>query len=212
MCLSAIVAGGAALGSALIGSKASKKAAKAQEKSAQAGIDFQKYMYDTTRSDFAPWRAAGGSAITAGGAMLQPGYDHTTSPGYQFRMDEGNRAIQGSAAAKGGLLTGGTLKDILRYSQGVAADDFNDQFNRQMAVAAGGQQANTTTGQLGANAANNVSSLMTQQGNARASGYMGQANAWTGALQNLGGIMAGMGGGGGSTQGFTPYNLGGGIY
>lgn len=188
---------GATIGGALISSSAAKRASKAQVQSADAAIAEQRRQYDLTRADFAPWRQAGGAAITAGSAMLQPGYNYTTSPGYQFRFGEGQRAIESSAASRGMLMSGGTLKDLVRFGQGVAADDFNDQFNRQMAVAAGGQQANTTTANLGQASAANIGNLLTQQGNARASGYVGQANAWTNALQGLASLVPGGGFGGG---------------
>jgi hypothetical protein len=156
---------------------ASKKAAKAQVKGAQMGVDELHRQFDLNRADLAPWREAGSSAINAGAAMLKPGYDYTASPGYQYRLGEGNRAIEGSAASKGMLMSGGTLKDIDRFSQGLAAQDFGDQFNRQMAIAGGGQQAATSGAQLGQQTASGIADLYTQQGNARASGYIGQANA-----------------------------------
>lgn len=181
-----IIGGVASIGGAILGSKGSKKAANAQVAATEAGIAETRRQYDLTRQDFAPWREAGGQAITAGWDMLQPGYDHTTSPGYQFRFDEGMRAVENSAAARGLLGSGGTLKDLVRFGSGIAADDYNDQFNRNMAVAAGGQQANTATGTFGANAARGIADLYNQQGNARASGYAGQYNAWGNALGSLG--------------------------
>lgn len=194
---------GATIGSAVIGSSAAKKAAKAQTASAQAGIDEQRRQYDTTRADLAPWREAGGQAIQAGSAMLQPGYDYKSSPGYDWRFNEGQRAVQGSAAAGGHLLSGGTLKDLLSYGEGLAAQDFGDSFNRQMAIASGGQQAATSTGQFGQQAAGNIGNLLTQQGNARASGYMGSANAWGQGLGNLASLFSGAGGGGGAFPAFN---------
>lgn len=174
------------LGSALIGSKASKKAANAQVASTEAATAEQRRQFDLTRGDFAPWREAGAGAIGRLSDMLQPGYDHTTSPGYQFRFNEGQRAVESGGAARGSLFSGGTLKDLIRFGQGVAADDFNQQFGRTATVAAGGLQANTTLGSLGANAATNIGSNMIQGGNARASGYAGQAAAWGGLADNLG--------------------------
>jgi hypothetical protein len=142
------IAAAGAIGSAVIGSSAASKAAKAQQKATDAGIAEERRQFDLNRSDLAPWRAAGGQAITQGFNMLQPGFDYTKSPGYQFRLDEGLRGVQNSAAAKGILQSGGTLKGIDKYSQNFAANDFNDQFNREMAVASGGQQA-TQAGRSG---------------------------------------------------------------
>ena len=191
----AAIVGAATVGSALIGSSASKKAAKAQVESADKAAEVQRYMFDQSRQDMAPWREAGGQAIGSLSAMLQPGYDHTTSPGYQFRMDEGMRAVENSAAAKGMLGSGGTLKDLVRFGQGVAADDFNQQFNRTASVASGGQQVGMGLAGLGQQAAGNIGNAYMQAGNARASGYAGQAAAWGGALNNLAGfgMMGGFG-------------------
>jgi hypothetical protein len=95
-------------------------------------------------------------------------------------------------------MSGGTLKDLARFGQGLAADDYNDQFNRFMAIAGGGQQAATAGAQLGQQSAQNIGSLLTQQGNARASGYIGQANAINGGLQGLASLLPyALGGGGG---------------
>jgi hypothetical protein len=161
----------------IFGGGAAKKAAKAQVEATKLGIAEMRRQFDLTRSDLAPWREAGSSAIGQGLAMLQPGYDHTTSPGYQFRFGEGQRAVESSAASKGMLMSGGTLKDLTRFGQGVAADDFNDQFNRYMAIAGGGQQAATSGAQLGQQNASGIADLYGQMGNAKASGYIGQANA-----------------------------------
>lgn len=197
MPLPAIIAGAATIGGALISSSASKNAANAQIASGDRALAEQARQYDQSRSDFAPWREAGGKAIGQLSDMLQPGYDHTTSPGYQFRFGEGQRAVESSAASRGMLMSGGTLKDLTRFGQGVAADDFNDQFNRTASVAQGGQQVNSQLAQLGAQNAQNAGNIMMGQGNARASGYAGQANAWGGALNNLAGfaMMGGFGGG-----------------
>ena len=170
---------------AIIGGNAAKKAAKAQVQMGEKGLAEMARQFDLGRADMAPWREAGGAAIGQGLAMLQPGYDHTTSPGYQFRMDEGMRAVENSAAAKGMLGSGGTLKDLVRFGQGTAAADYGDQFNRTMAIAGGGQQAAQTGASLGAQYGRDSANVMGQIDNARASGYVGQANAWTGAINNF---------------------------
>ena len=56
--------------------------------------------------------------------------DLLKDPGYKFRMEEGQKALERSAAAKGGLFSGGLLKDIANYSQGLASQEFNQGYNR----------------------------------------------------------------------------------
>jgi hypothetical protein len=189
-----IIAGGASILGGILGGKGAKKAAKAQVELDREALGLQHDMFEEGRADLAPWRNAGGQAIGQGLAMLQPGYDYTASPGYQFRFNEGQRAVDSSAAAKGMLMSGGTLKDLTRFGQGVAAADFNDQFNRLMSVSSGGQQAATSTAGLGQNYANSASGILNNIGQAKASGYAGQNQAIQGTLGNLASIFGMMGG------------------
>lgn len=199
------MAGGAIAGG-ILGGKGAKKAAKAEVGMQREALALQKQMYDQSRADLAPWREAGGQAIGQGLAMLQPGYDYKTSPGYDFRFDEGQRAVESGAASKGMLMSGGTLKDLVRFGDGVASADYGDQFNRMMAVAGGGQQAVNTGVNAAQNYANSASNAYGNIGQAKASGYAGMNQAIQGTLGNLGSIFGGMGGGsimqGGGTNAF----------
>lgn len=53
---------------------------------------------------------------------LSEGFE--ASPGYEYQLDQGQRAIEGSAAARGGMLSGNNLLDATRHSQGIAAQDY----------------------------------------------------------------------------------------
>ena len=117
-------------------------------------------------------------------------------PGYQFRLSEGMKGLERSAAARGGLLSGGTLKGIQRYGQDMASTEYQNAFNRYQAERTGtlnpyqslagvGQSTANTLGTMGMNYANQVGELYQGGANARASGYMGQANAISGAIGNI---------------------------
>lgn len=54
------------------------------------------------------------------------------SPGYQFRLKSGTDALERSAAARGTLRTGGTLKDLIEYGQDFAAQEYGAEFDRAM--------------------------------------------------------------------------------
>lgn len=73
---------------------------------------------------------AGRNALSM--AMDQLGQDFQTSPGYQFALDEGQRAIEGSAAAQGGLYSGATMKALQDRAQGVASQEYNTWNNNRM--------------------------------------------------------------------------------
>jgi hypothetical protein len=70
-----------------------------------------------------PFSAQGFVAPTASEAMQDPGY--------QFRLEEGQRALQQSAAAKGMLRTGNTWKDLQRYGQGMATAEYDKVYGRR---------------------------------------------------------------------------------
>lgn len=136
-------------------------------------------------------------------------------PGYQFRLAQGMKALEGSAAAKGNLITGGTAKAEQQFGQDYASNEYGNVYNRALqsynlgltnstnefnkfaALAGVGQQAANTITQAGTTAANNSSTIALDSGNAQASGinnaaaatasgYYNGANALSGALTGLG--------------------------
>jgi hypothetical protein len=116
-----------------------------------------------------------------------------TDPGYAFRLREGLKALDRSAAARGGLLSGAQLRGVTEYGQDLASQEFTNAFNRYQAERqarlnplqslAGMAQtsANTLTGAAGT-LGSNIGANIIGAGNARASGYMGTANALSNAL------------------------------
>lgn len=123
--------------------------------------------------------------------------DFQQDPGYAFRLSEGQKAIERSAAARGGLQSGSALKAAARFGQDLGSQEYQNAFNRyqinrsnqlnplQSLMGAGQSATNTMTaaaGQQGQNQAQNIYGA----GQARASGYIGSANALAGALQGIG--------------------------
>ena len=211
--VSAII-GGSSIGSAIIGSRASSKAAKAQAQAAQQASDVQRQMFERQVELQAPFRQAGltaqnrfmelmGLGEPTGGAdygryardfSMQ---DYQQDPGYAFRLSEGMKALERSAAARGGLLSGSTMKGVQRFGQNLASEEYQNAFNRYQVnranqldplsslMGAGQSGANVLTsaaGDLGGRLGENYM----QMGNARASGYIGRANALSGALGTVG--------------------------
>jgi hypothetical protein len=134
--------------------------------------------------------------------------DFEKSPDYQFRLDEGKKAIEGSAAAGAGVLSGKTLKDLDTFNSGIASGEMNNAFNRfnanktnkwnRLAAIAGfGQQANsqltdagnsyaTGSGNILMNTASNLGNIETDAANARGSSYLAGANAWNQGITGAG--------------------------
>jgi hypothetical protein len=114
-------------------------------------------------------------------------------PGYGFRMSEGLKALERSAAARGGLMSGATGKALQRYGQDLGSQEFGAAYNRLAGLADVGPRAAGVMSGLGQNFAGQygqnlmaggqaAAQGMLGAGSARASGYMGGANALTGAL------------------------------
>jgi hypothetical protein len=133
------------------------------------------------------------------GSMARPfgQKDFEQDPGYAFRQSEGMRALERSASARGGLLSGGTLKGIQRFGQDLASQEYGNAFNRfqveraarlnplQSMMGSGQSAANMMTSAAG-QAGQGIAGSQLGAGQARASGYVGQSNALAGALSDIG--------------------------
>lgn len=183
-------------GSTYLNKRAADKAAGAQERGQELGIQEQQRQYDLsrgdqlqqldlTRGDLAPYRALGPQGISglSGLLGLSGNFDPsviTRTPGYQFGLDQGVQAMDRSAAARGVLGTGGYGQDLTRFGQNYAAGGYNDYYNKLSNLIGIGQSASNQTGAYGQNAANQI-------------GAYGQnaANQISGAYGNIGDARAG---------------------
>lgn len=165
------------------------KAAGAEKNAANTSIGEQAREYDQARLDNSTARNAGNSALNQisqlygldttdanGNVVKGTGKadfsSFTTSPDYQFNLNAGQDAINRSAAAKGGLLSGAAVKAGQTFGAGLASNQFDDYVNHLEGVAGQGQVATNATTAAGTNMANNNSAAITNAGNARASAYM----------------------------------------
>jgi hypothetical protein len=197
------VFGGLGIGNFFESSSAADKAAKAQMAAAQAAQKQAQDQYIQTREDLQPYRDVGAPAVASyADAIGLNGPDKQaaaqanfrTDPGYQFAMDEGTRAVEGSAAARGNLLGGGTLKALTRFGQGTADQQYGSYLDRFLKAANIGQNAAAQTGSFGADASGRIGGYITDAGAAQAGGYLGQAKAFSDLVSNItnaGGYLAG---------------------
>jgi hypothetical protein len=121
------------------------------------------------------------AASSAGPADRYAGFYE--SPGYQFRLDQGQQAIERGAAARGRLFSGGTLKRTTDYAQGVASQEWNNWLNGLRSLAGVGQSATGSTSAAGANAASGIASSAMNAGAQRASSYLAGAEGVNNAVQ-----------------------------
>ncbi len=224
MGVGAILGGAGSLFGGLFGASSS---AQAEKQYIQALQQAQQSLLGTEQQgleQFSPYEQAGAQASgmlsqllgTPGQGLLTPWTQQfqaptaeqaAQTPGYQFQLQQGENAMQNSAAAQGGLLSGGTLAGMNQYAQGLASSNYQNTFNNALTQYQSAyntflnnqqNQYNMLSGQqgIGLNAAGgaanlisgiggDIASLYGQQGAARAQGTIGQANALSGILPGM---------------------------
>lgn len=178
-----IVGAGIGAAGSIIGGNA---AASAAERGSDRAIAEQRRAFDLLRKDQAPYRKTGGKALSQLEKMfLQGDYSgFEESPGYQFRMDEGLKALDRSGAARGLRRSGPQMKAAQRYGQDVASGEFNTYANRLASLAGLGQTATQQTGAAGMSAAGNVGEAAIAAGQARGSAYENTASSINKGINN----------------------------
>ena len=210
--VAAAVIGGAVIGGGA-SMVASSKAASAQTQAAESAAAQQERMFNKQVELQEPFRQGGITAqqqimqlLGIGGDKTAAGYGSLAQPfginqfqqdpGYAFRQSEGMKALERSAAARGNLLSGSTLKGIQRFGQDLASQEYQNAFNRyqveranrlnplQSLMGSGQSSANVLTGAAG-NLGQGLAQSELAAGQARASGYIGASNALN---QAIGGV------------------------
>jgi hypothetical protein len=184
-------------GGAVIGGIASGKAAREQSKATDRATAAQERMFNRQIELQEPFRQAGVNAlpelIEASRYTPFSMDQFQQDPGYAFRMREGLKALDRTAAARGGLLGGNQLRGVTQFGQDLASQEYGNAFNRYQAeraarlnplqsLAGMGQSNAATMAQQAGQFGNVLGQAETTKGNIRASSYMGMANALTGGL------------------------------
>jgi len=206
---------------------ATEQAARMSAQSSSEALALQRRIYEEAVARQQPFYEAGQTALN----KLIPLSDYQkfgmsqfqADPGYAFRLSEGQKALERSAAARGGLMGGATGKALLRYGQEAGSQEYQNAFNRYQAeraaqlnplqsLAGVGQTSANTVGGYGQNYANqanqlgmtnaaNQGNLALGMGNIRASQYGNAGSALNTALNTDFNALArrfGYGGGGGA--------------
>lgn len=219
-----LTAAGTAVVGSLIGADASRSAANKQAGAARDAAQLsaetteksmaqQQEMYNQNVARLNPYVEAGKGSLaqlvsgSAPGGQFMQRFDGSTfeqDPSYKWRLEQGLRALQGSAAAKGTLMTGQGAADITNYAQGAASQEYQNAYNRfqdqnntlfnrlntmagnsQNAAAGLGAQGTQVSSSLANTAmtgAQNQAGYMIGAGNAQAAGSIGAANAVTNSI------------------------------
>lgn len=206
---------GLSIGASLLGGYEQNKAAQdAAGQSAQASANAlaeQRRQFNIGQQNLAPYLGAGrqalnylGSNIYGGAPTFQPG-QYQESPGYQFQLQQGQKALTNQLSAAGMRGSGRALQAAERFGQGLANQDYNQWYQRQLqahqqnqqdyqnylsriyqlaGLGSGAVNTGVTAGQNYANAAGNI-----QMQNAQTQGQLGMYGA--AGLNNA--LQAGLG-------------------
>lgn len=211
---SVIGAGGSIMGGTEMAA-ATKEAAKIAAEASKYGVDTQNAMFQKQIELQRPWQETGMRALQEAErvkgfmpAAFTGKVDLAADPGYAFRLSEGLKALNRSAAAKGGMISGGALKAAERYGQDYGSQEYSNAYNRALteynaavnrentgynrlaALANVGQTAANTlsnaAGTTGANVASTAMTGGTNAANAALSGGQALGSMYQGIGNNLG--------------------------
>lgn len=136
--------------------------------------DFYQQAQDQTSKSFGeakgyqqPWQNFGQTALADYQKWRSDPNNITSDPSYLWRRNQGQEAVENSAAARGGALSGNALRAIADYGQNAASQEYGSEFARRMQELGIGQSAS-----------NNLSTLATGEGNALANLLTGRGNSW----------------------------------
>lgn len=197
---------------------AAREAARLQMETADKNRALSEKMYQEGVQRQSPWLQAGSEALGrlreglgAGGQFTRGfQFDQNQDPSYQWRFNQGQRALEAGAAARGGLFTGGQAQALQNYGQNAASQEYQNAFNRfqtergaqynmltgmstvgqnaAAGAAAAGNQLAANNATLMSNAANLASGYNTQGANAQAAGQIQQGNQFSNLLGNAAGM------------------------
>ena len=199
-----LIGGGLGLLGSVIGADAVGDAADAQVGAANNATALQKQMFDQTRADNAPWRAAGEQSLNKLMGLLNDGsltsrfagQNVMNEPGYQFGLQQGQQGLERSAAARGMGLSGAALKAASQFNQDYAGTKYGqafdrwrmenaDTFNRLSGLAGTGQQINAANSAAGQNFANQAGQNMMGAANAQGAAGIARGNIYGNAINQF---------------------------
>jgi hypothetical protein len=200
----AMIGGGATLVSGYMQGQAAKDAANTVAGGTRYAADINKQMFDITNENLRPYREAG--QLTLKDLLAQmpnltkpytaADFAQGIDPGYQFRLAQGQKALENQANRAGGLVSGNVLQGMQDYTQGQASQEFANAFarnnttqtnifNRLKSIADMGLGATGTTADVATRTGETMGSAAIAGAQAQGAGEIGQAKAYGNTLQGI---------------------------
>ena len=200
--LAAAIGAGASIYGANKSAAAAEKAAGIQAAASRDATKEYKRQYNQSRKDMMPWLEAGRQSLADIQSSL--GSTYQESEGYKFQVKEGEKAALSNLAALGMTNSGSALKALTEYRMGLASQDYGDWYNRKAGIAGAGQTQSQALSNTGQRYAGMIGGSIQDEATARASGYVGQANALNSGIDNALGFLGQYSGG----RALSPLNYG----
>lgn len=200
----AVVGGGATLASGYMQGQAAKDAANTVAGGTRYAADINKQMFDITNENFRPYREAGTTTLkdlltqmpNLTKAYTAEDFAQGIDPGYQFRLAQGQKALENQYNRGGGLVSGNAMQGMQDYTQGQASQEFGaafgrnaatqtNIFNRLKGIADMGLGATGTTANAATSAGESMGSAAIAGAQAQGAGQIGQAKAYGNTLQGM---------------------------
>lgn len=195
-------------GAAKLQSDAAGRASKRAENAANAANQLERDQWEKAQADNQPLLDMRNAllprvqSLASQDVSLNPA-DVMAEPGYQFGLKSGLTSLQSTAAGKGGLYSGATLKALSRYGNDYASTKYNDAWNRQqtgltnslnraLSGASLGQQGANNLMQAGQAYTTNTSNNLFNSANVQNAATMSQANIWGNLLNRASSYAGGM--------------------
>lgn len=173
--LGSLISGGAALYAGEQGASAAGDA-----------LAEQRRQFDIGQTNMQPWLQAGTKALgaqqdllglgTAGGAESQLASLMST-PGYQFRLGQGQKSLEASSAARGGMGSGKAMTGMTQYGQDYASNEYGNRLNQLAGLSGTGQTTATNMANAGQQYGSDAGNSILAANNYRQSGILGAGNA-----------------------------------
>ena len=200
----AVVGGGATLASGYMQGEAAKSAANTVAGGTRYAADINKQMFDITNENLRPYREAGTTTLKdlltkmpeLTRAYTAEDFAKGIDPGYQFRLAQGQKALENQYNRGGGLVSGNAMQGMQDYTQGQASQEFGaafgrnaatqtNIFNRLKGIADMGLGATGTTANAATSAGESMGSAAIAGAQAQGAGQIGQAKAYGNTLTGM---------------------------
>lgn len=168
------------------------KAAAAQAAATDRATQEAQRQFNVGQENLAPWLSAGKQALGSQQALMGMGGDTVeqmrqlqSAPGYQFRLSQGQRALDAGLSSRGGMGSGKAMNAATQYGQDYASNEYGNRLNQLAGMSGTGQSTAGGMAGMGNQFAQNQGSLLTQGANAQGAAGMAGANARQSGLANL---------------------------